>query len=80
MSRSKKKTPIFGNAGGSEKQDKRIANRKLRRKVNELNKKPDEDVQFPKIKEVSNPWGMSKDGKHYSGEYSKKNNGKAMRK
>lgn len=58
MSRSRKKTKIFGNAGRSDKTDKRMANRKLRRLVNsgkyELN-----------IRDVSNVWNFSKDGKHY---------------
>ena len=36
MSRSKQKLPIFGNANGSEKRDKRFANRAVRVKVKTL--------------------------------------------
>ena len=59
MSRSYRKTKIFGNSGNvSEKQDKRIANRCLRSRVRcgELNLT---------LREVSNPWDFAKDGKNY---------------
>ena len=58
MSRSRKKTKVFGNAGASDKYDKRMANRKLRR----LRRAGDDDLG---IRDVSNPWGWSKDGRHY---------------
>ncbi len=59
MSRSRRKTPIFGIAGGvSEKQDKRKANRKARKKQN-WNKD---------LREVSDNWGFAKDGKRYQQE------------
>ena len=58
MSRSRKKTKIFGHGSGSDKYDKRQANRKLRRIV----RAGDEDAT---IRDVSDPWGWSKDGKHY---------------
>ena len=63
MSRSRKKTPIFGiTTARSEKEDKRIANRKLRRVVKqELAREP--DGVLPVLREVSNVWSMEKDGK-----------------
>lgn len=60
MSKSKKKTPIGGN-GGSDKQDKRLANRKLRRRV-----KASDDFELT-IKDVSDTWSFKKDGKSYYG-------------
>jgi len=59
MSRSRRRTKIFGNAvASSEKQDKRKANRALRRRV----KSGDYDAM---IKDVSDPWAFNKDGKNY---------------
>ena len=58
MSRSRKHTPIIGNCASSEKDDKRRANRKLRRKVNQ----GELDLI---LKDVSDPWGFTKDGKSY---------------
>lgn len=65
MSRSRKKTPISGiSTARSEKQDKRLANRKLRHAVKQrLGTDPD-DV-LPVLREVSNVWSMAKDGKHW---------------
>jgi hypothetical protein len=65
MSRSVKKTPIVGNCGGSEKYDKRIANRRLRRAVKTWVRRPDGVI--PGLRDVSNPWSMAKDGKHWVG-------------
>ena len=47
MSRSRKKTPIFGWAGHSEKKDKRIANRMFRKKekLKMLNYNQNESIQ-----------------------------------
>lgn len=64
MSRSFRKTPICGMAGSrrtSEKLDKQIANRTLRRhtKQNIFH----EIEIMPYIREVSNVWNMNKDGK-----------------
>ena len=61
MSRSKKKTPIIGNAGTSDKEDKRRANRVFRRREKDAirkDKDPPEDLN-----EVSDVWDFSKDGK-----------------
>lgn len=63
MSRSIRHTPIIGNTTcKSEKRDKRIANRKLRRLVKE-EIKMDKELSF--IREVSSVWTFGKDGKHY---------------
>lgn len=65
VSRSRKKRPISGiTLADSEKQDKRLANRKLRRRVNQtLAVDPEADV-FPLLRKVSDPWTMAKDGKY----------------
>ena len=76
MSRSFKKTPIVGIAGHSEKQDKRLGNRKFRKmakhaiKQGKLNKLPYD------MDSVQDVWSMSKDGKiylHKDSEYFKSN-------
>lgn len=68
MSRSYKKTPIFGiTKAKSEKEDKRIANRALRANVRTILDSCDdyEDLIIPIIREVSNVWGFAKDGRRY---------------
>lgn len=67
MSRSRRKTPIRGITNSvSEKQDKRLANRRLRRRVKEgLSAPLLETTVLPDVREVSNPWAMDKDGKQY---------------
>ena len=65
MSRSRRKTPVLGiTTAKSEKQDKRIANRKLRRLVNQR-LACDAHGVMPALREVSNVWSMAKDGKHW---------------
>ena len=66
MSRSRKKTPISGiTTARSEKQDKRLANRRIRRRVRvALSMRPESDV-LPARRELSSPWTMSKDGKKW---------------
>jgi hypothetical protein len=66
MSRSYKKTPIYGNAGDSEKKDKRLANRKFRKIKPTLE---NEDELPIDLDEVMNKSSISKNGKHYSKEY-----------
>ena len=62
MSRSKRKTPIMGfTTAKSEKKDKRINNRKLRRKT-KVAMLSEKEI-LPIMKEVSDPWMMQKDGK-----------------
>jgi hypothetical protein len=76
MARSRRNTPIVPVcSSASEKQDKRFANRALRRALNVAIKTDKEDL--PVIDDVSNPWAMAKDGKHYLG---LKDSAKAMRK
>ena len=68
MSRSRKKTKIFGNAGApSEKQDKRLANRALRRasKITIESSSDFDSLIVPDAKDVYSPWDFAKDGKHY---------------
>ncbi len=64
MSRSERKTPITGiTTATSGKQDKRIANRQLRRRVKQLlDVNPATEV-LPLEREVSDVWLMDKDGK-----------------
>ena len=62
MSRSRKKLPITGIAKNtSDKEDKRKANRALRRIV----KASVEDNQDLNLRDVSDVWSFSKDGKRY---------------
>jgi hypothetical protein len=64
MSRSVKKTPKKGVTGAkSEKDDKREANRKLRR-TNKVKLKAG-DAEAKSIREVSNVWSFGKDGKRF---------------
>jgi len=66
MSRSRKHTPISSNAtSSSEKRDKRAANRKLRRPIKATVQTNPEAESLPELREVSDVWGMNKDGKHY---------------
>jgi hypothetical protein len=66
MSRSRKHTPISGHTSArSEKRDKRAANRKLRRRIKATVQTNPEAESMPELREVSNVWGMVKDGKHY---------------
>lgn len=80
MSRSRRKTPIFGHAGKSEKKDKRLANRAFRR--SEKTKIIAEEFeQIPiYMREVVNVWAMSKDGKSYFRDAFTWRGGKLMRK
>ena len=65
MSRSKRKTSIIGTAGSSEKQDKRDYNRRYRSACKQvLHIDPKEEL-LPHLREYSNPWSMSKDGKKW---------------
>lgn len=67
MSKSRRKTPIFGIAGSSEKKDKRVNNRKLRRKCKSIlsNNPESDELLLPLMNEISDIWNMSKDGKFY---------------
>jgi len=64
MSRSRIKSKIHGiTTAKSEKQDKRIANRRLRRAVKQ--KPKTDDTIFPIMREISDVWSFEKDGKTY---------------
>ena len=64
MSRSRRKTPICGNTmSDSDKHDKQLANRRLRRIVNNTDLAVNNIL--PDKKEVSNIYNFDKDGKHW---------------
>jgi 5-methylcytosine-specific restriction endonuclease McrA len=69
VTRSRRKTPISGIAANdshsSEKWDKQKANRKLRHRIKAAIQAGAEVL--PVLQEVSNVWGMYKDGKHWWG-------------
>jgi len=68
MSRSRKKNPVHGiTCATSEKWDKRKNNRKLRYRCKDAVRNFVD--LMPLMREISNVWGMAKDGKHW---YSKK--------
>ena len=69
MGKSYRKHKIFGCAAtSSEKKDKILHHRKMRRKVKDQIQKEDFDTPFPVDNEVSNVWTWNKDGKQYWGE------------
>jgi hypothetical protein len=75
MSRSGKKTPIFGfSSSDSEKKDKRMANRSFRHKAKQQIRTGKEPVTD--MNEIMTTWEMAKDGKRYV----KKADPKQMRK
>ena len=76
MSRSRRHQPFIGNGGDSEKYDKQKAHRKFRRQ--ERVYLDDEDGEVPlRLREVSDTWGMNKDGKS---RFNAKEHPKLMRK
>jgi hypothetical protein len=79
VSRSKRKTPITGiTTAESEKRDKRIANKNLRRVAKTtIQKNEPEELTLTILREVSNVWDMKKEGKQY---FNEKKNPKFMRK
>lgn len=63
MSRSRRKTPIRGiTSSESEKDDKRIYNRRFRRAQKQV-LTVNIEAELPVLREYSNPWSMDKDGK-----------------
>ena len=71
MSRSRKKTPVHGiTTAASEKEDKRDANRKFRRKTKQQVDKCEENLS--ELREISNIWSFGKDGKVYRDDLSEK--------
>lgn len=75
MSRSKRKNLIVGIAGRSEKKDKKLWHKKWRTKTRQALKLENyEEVDsLSDERTVSNPWSMSKDGKHYIGNHKNHN-------
>lgn len=70
MARSWKQNQVSGNTMcESEKRDKQIANRKLRKyskqTLEQMTADDFEDYVTPEIDDVSDPWTFAKDGKHY---------------
>lgn len=64
MSRSRKKTPVSGiTTARSEKQDKRLANRRLRRATNAKLASGADSSLLPVANDVGNVWCFDKDGK-----------------
>lgn len=70
MARSYRYTPIFGICAGSEKQDKRLANRLFRHKSKLRSRSG--SGEFLLMREVSDVWAFTKDGKYYRKEVCKK--------
>ena len=56
----------------SEKDEKRIYNRRYRRAVHVLEQSQDIEAEYPILKEYSDPWSMSKDGKGINAPVSRK--------
>lgn len=71
MSRSYKKTPIIGNCskGCSEKKDKNILHGRIRARARRLLQTDPENYLDPLPEEAYNVWSMTKDGKHYFGDW-----------
>lgn len=64
MSRSRRKHPFCGiTTATTEKKDKRLANRKLRRAFSRLDLSDPDNLVVPLLREVSNVWSFDKDGK-----------------
>lgn len=64
MSRSKRRTPVCGITNArSEKQDKRLYNRRYRRVCKQAIHNDHGRELLPRLREYSNPWAMDKDGK-----------------
>ena len=65
MSRSYRRTPIFGNAtAASEKQDKRITSG-IFRATERAQIAAGEEAVIERRREALNPWSMAKDGKNW---------------
>ena len=64
MSRSKRGTPVCGRTSAhSEKQDKRLYNRRYRRVCKQIIHADPARELLPSLREYSNTWAMDKDGK-----------------
>jgi hypothetical protein len=74
MSKSYRKTPIVPVAGASDKWDKRLSNRKFRKKEKTILRdfQQDSSILPEDLNEVSDVWGFAKDGKVYISEEEEK--------
>ena len=64
MSRSRRKTPVRAiTSSDSEKDDKQLASRRERRRNRHILKATQDQDRLKAKKELSDPWGMAKDGK-----------------
>lgn len=63
VARSRKKTPIGGNAKASDKLDKAWANRRQRRVVRTCIAHDDNVEALPQKRELSDVWNFAKDGR-----------------
>ena len=73
MGKSRKHTKIFGNTcSDSEKRDKTIHHRRMRRKIKDQIQKGEFDEPFPVDEEVSDVYNWDKDGKSWFGEAEEK--------
>jgi hypothetical protein len=68
MARSRKRTPISGVPVDSEKDDKKLWHRRMRRKTKHALAA---DKEPPSVKDVSNPRDMGKEGKSYNPDWEK---------
>lgn len=70
MSRSRRKTPVYGYAtADSEAEDKRLWHQRWRAHERDRLRKLPEDFEHltTRRREVSNPWAMAKDGRQWFG-------------
>jgi hypothetical protein len=68
MSRSKKKTPIRGVAGNSDKESKREANcleRKVVKQILHEHSDKLDEIELPIKREIKDVWEFNKDGKYF---------------
>lgn len=74
MTRSHRKTPIFPNAGSSDRSYKTLLHRKNRRLANQACREllDDEDPEFEHVDDPFSNWVSDKDGKHYWPDATKK--------
>jgi hypothetical protein len=67
MARSTRKSPVFTNVGtNGQKRDKQAANRKFRRQAAQAIASGEIDSAPVRVREVSNVWDWSGDGKQWA--------------
>lgn len=65
MSRSRKKRPFASYCGGSQKRDKRVCNRAMRRSDKVSLRLRGEEALYLRPAEALNPYNMAQDGPRY---------------